>query len=157
MAIMSLFSVSYAMAQQPQWTTYYVTEQVGQDYSDQYLFKFDWTNKYYFFDSDSEDASKGLLKNYKENGNKKSFDVYYDGSVSSNKYCSAEFVTNENNTWSVTISMVGQDGKTYTSTYNLSDKEPKKSGEGGIERKNPKDLLKGGVDKVTNVFKKKDK
>ncbi len=157
-AILALCSMSYVMAQSVQWTIYYPTEQEGQEYPDTYWFKIDWTNKYFFLDSDSEDEQLNPIKNYKESGNKRTFDVYYTQSVGGSKYCSAEFVTNEDKTWSITIVQTDDDGTVYKRTYKLSDKEPAKGSDGGgIERKSPRDLLKGGVNKVTNVFKKKDK
>ena len=42
MAVMALISVSYASAQ---WKTYYVLEQVGEEYPGQSFFKIDWNNK----------------------------------------------------------------------------------------------------------------
>ncbi|MBR5138123.1 MAG: hypothetical protein IKV12_01070 [Alistipes sp.] len=158
-AFMALFSMAYASAQTVQWTIYYPIEQEGQEYPDTYWFKIDWTNKYFFLDSDSEDETLCPMKNLKENGNKKTFDVYYTQSVGGGKYCSAEFVTNEDNSWTLTVIQTGEDGNIWKRTYKLSDKEPKKSGGddngGGIERKSPRDLVKGGVNKVTGVFKKK--
>ena len=155
-AFMALFSMAYASAQTAQWTIYYPIEQEGQEYPDTYWFKIDWTNKYFFLDSDDVDEQANPMKNYKESGNKKTFDVHYIRS--NHKYCSAEFVTNEDNSWTLTVIQTGDDGKIYKRTYKLSDKEPKKSGSSGSaggERKTPKDLVKGGVSKVTGVFKKK--
>lgn len=157
-AFMALFSMAYASAQTVQWTIYYPIEQEGQEYPDTYWFKIDWTNKYFFLDSDNEEATLCPMKNIKENGNKKTFDVYYVPSVSTDKYGSVEFVTNEDNSWTLTVIQTGDDGKIYKRTYKLSDKEPKKSGSSGSasgEKKTPKDLVKGGVSKVTGVFKKK--
>ena len=41
-------------------------------------------------------------------------------------------------------------------TFGLSDKKPLKDAVRDA-RRDPKELLKGGVDKISNVFKKKDK
>ena len=162
LAFMALFSMTYAMAQSAQWTVYYPIEQEGQEYPDTYWYKIDWTNNYFFLDSDSEDETLCPIKNLKESGNKKTFDVYYTQSVGGGKYCSAEFITNGEKSWTITITQTGGDGTIYKRTYKLSDKEPAKKyddndsgsgNEGGGNK--PKNILKKGVGKVTGLFKKK--
>jgi hypothetical protein len=150
-AFVAVISMSQASAE---WKTYYVQEQVGQEYPDQNFFKIDWTNKYFFLDSDSEDETLCPMKNYKESGNKKTFDVYYAPSVSSDKYCSVEFSTAEDGKITLVQSMLGEGGKTMKRTYILTDKKPMKDAINDA-RRDPKQLIKGGVEKVTNVFKKK--
>ena len=108
---MALFSMAYASAQTAQWTIYYPIEQEGQEYPDTYWFKIDWTNKYFFLDSDDVDEQANPMKNYKESGNKKTFDVHYIRS--NHKYGSVEFVTNEDNSWTLTVIQTGDDGKIY--------------------------------------------
>jgi hypothetical protein len=160
-AIVALCSMSYVMAQSVQWSVYYPTEQEGQEYPDTYWFKIDWTNKYFFLDSDSEDETMCPMKNLKESGNKKTFDVYYTKSVGGGKYCSAEFITNGDKSWTITIIQTVDEG-TFKRTYKLADKEPAKKyndddnggGNEGVGNK-PKNILKKGVGKVTGLFKKK--
>lgn len=148
MLFVALFSMSYASAQ---WKTYYILEQVGVEYPSQSYFKIDWNNKLFFLDSDSEDETKCPIKNLKESGNKKSFDVYYTPSVGGGKHCSIEFSSSEDGKWTLVQKLPG--GK---QTFILSDKKPMKDAIRDA-RKDPKELIKGGVDKVTNLFKKKDK
>ncbi|MBR4402542.1 MAG: hypothetical protein IKT29_03325 [Flavobacteriales bacterium] len=151
-ALMTFFTVSYASAQ---WTTYYVVEQEGEEYPSQSFFKIDWSAKYFFLDSDSEDETKCPMKNFKESGGKKTFDVYYTKSVGGGKYCSVVFVTDANGKMTLTQTMPGEGGKTLKMTYILSDKKPMKDAAGDVKN-NPKGLLKGGVDKVKGLFKKKN-
>jgi hypothetical protein len=153
LAFMLLFSISYASAQQ--WKDYYVVEEVGQENASAYWFRIDWDNNYFFLDSDSEDETLCPIKNLKVNGNKKTFDVYYTQSVGGGKYCSVEFTTAEDGKMTLTLIMRGENGQTYKPTYIVSDKKPLKGSGGGDARKDPKELIKGGVDKVTNLFKKK--
>ncbi len=149
LAIVAFCSISHAAAQQ--WQDYYVVEEVGQENASVYWFRIDWDNNYFFLDSDSEDETKCPMKNLKVNGNKKTFDVYYTQSVGGGKFCSIEFITEGDGKYKIT-----QIIDNYKATYILSDKKPLKGG-GDDARKNPKELIKGGVDKVTNLFKKKDK
>lgn len=156
LAIVAFCSISYVQAQQ--WKDYYVVEEVGQEDASAYWFRIDWDNKYFFMDSDSEDEQKAPIKNYRENGNKRSFDVYYPAIAGGGKYCSVEFTTAEDGKMTLTLILPGENGQTYKPTYIVSDKKPLKGGgNGGDARKDPKELIKGGVDKVTNLFKKKDK
>ena len=153
MAVMALISVSYASAQ---WQTYYVLEQVGEEYPGQSFFKIDWNNKFFFLDSDSEDETKCPMKNYKESGNTKTFDVYYTQSVGGGKYCSCTFSVADDGKITLVQVLPGENGKSLKFTYILSDKKPAKDAINDA-RKDPKELIKGGLDKVANVFKKKDK
>ena len=161
LAFMALYAMTNAMAQSAQWTVYYPIEQEGQEYPDTYWYKIDWTNKYFFLDSDSEDETMCPMKNLKESGNKKTFDVYYTKSVGGGKYCSVEFITNGDKSWTITIIQTVDEG-TFKRTYKLSDKEPAKKyndddnggGNEGVGNK-PKNILKKGVGKVTGLFKKK--
>ena len=89
--VVAVCSISYASAQQ--WTDYYVVEEVGQENASAYWFRIDWDGKYFFMDSDSEDEQMAPMKNYKESGNKRTFDVHYAASVGGDKYCSVEFIT----------------------------------------------------------------
>ena len=147
LAIAMLASISIASAG---WTNYYIIENVGN--APTRKLKIDWENKYFFLDSDSEDETKCPIKNLKTNGNTKTFDVYYTTLVGGGKYCSVKFTTDEENKFTITLTQSGG----YKETFVISDKKPLKDAIRDA-RTNPKELLKGGVDKISNVFKKKEK
>ena len=142
-----LFSLSYASAA---WKTYYIIENRENAMSD--IFKIDWENNFFFLDSDSEDETKCPIKNLKTNGNTKTFDVYYTSSVGGGKFCSVKFTTGEDGKFTLTQTLTG--GQKIT--FGLSDKKPVKDAVRDA-RTNPKELIKGGVEKISNVFKKKEK
>lgn len=143
LAFVLLFSASYASAA---WKTYYIVENRENAVSD--IFKIDWENNFFFLDSDSEDETKAPIRNLKTNGNTKTFDVYYTKSVGGGKYCSIAFITGEDGKFTITQTLTGG----AKLTFGLSDKKPLKDAV-----RDPKELLKGGVEKISNVFKKKDK
>lgn len=147
MVVVTLLTMSYASAQ---WKTYYVVEQVGQENPYMSYFKIDWNNKFFFLDSDSEDETKCPMKNFKESGNKKTFDVYYTPSVGGGKHCSVVFETDADG--KMTLTQILSGGK---QTYIISDKKPLKSAAGDSKGES-KGFLKGGVDKVKGIFKKKN-
>ena len=147
LTFMLLFTVFYASAE---WTTYYIVEDKGGcAMSDR--FKIDWENKYFYLDSDSEDETKSPIKNLKTNGNTKSFDVYYCAMAGGGKFCSIQFTTEAEGKYTLVQTIQGT-----KMTFGLSDKKPTKDAIRDA-RKDPRELIKGGVDKITNVFKKKDK
>ena len=127
-------------------------EEVGQEDASAYWFRIDWDNNYFFLDSDSEDETLCPMKNLKVNGTTKTFDVYYTKSVGGGKYCGVEFSAPEDGKMTLTLIMLGENGQTYKPTYIVSDKKPLK-----YAMSDPKELLKGVVDKVANLFKNKDK
>lgn len=146
MAFIAIASVSYASAE---WTTYYVVEQVGQEYSAFSTFKIDWENKYFFLDSDSEDETKGPIKALKTNGNKKTFNVHYTKVLNEEFFFSAEFVTDGEGKFTLTQNIDGN-----KRTFILTDKKP--AGTAIKEaRQNPGTLIKDGFGKVSDFIKKK--
>ena len=142
-----LFSLSYASAA---WKTYYIVENRENAMSD--TFKIDWENNFFFLDSDSEDETKAPIRNLKTNGDTKTFDVDYTKSDGGGKYCSVKFTTGEDGKFTLTQTLAGG----HKLTFGLSDKKPLKDAMRDA-RRDPKELLKGGVEKISNVFKKKDK
>ena len=72
MAAMFLATAIYASAE---YKEYYILEQVGQEHPELYSVKIDWDNKFFFIEGDGE--NDGPIKNYKESGNKRTFDAYY--------------------------------------------------------------------------------
>ena len=151
LAMVTLFAVSYASAE---WKTYYALEQVGQEYPNPSIFKVDWAKKLFFVDGDSPEETSCPIKNYKENGNKRTFDVYYTSHVGGGIYFSGEFVTEADG--KITFTQILNDRKTQKITYILTDKKPLKDAVNDA-RRDPKELLKGGIEKASNLFKKKDK
>lgn len=162
--LMSLFFAStlYVSAQ---YQTYYVVEQVGEKGSAFGNFKFDWTGKKFFFESDSPDENDGLIKNFKESGNKRTFDVY-PAPISGvdRKAFSAEFTTDGNDRY--TFTQIHSNGTKHT--YILTTQEPKGSSNAasanpqigsGKSVPAPEDKAESGVKKALNkglgVFKKK--
>lgn len=147
LTIAVLCSVSYVSAQQ--WQNYYVVEEEGQENASAYWFRIDWNGKYFFMDSDSEDEQKAPIKNYKESGNKRTFDVYYTSQAGGEKFCSVEFITESDSKFKL-IQTIGE----VKMSYILSPKEPSKSGS------NPSTSESGGklnvnkaLDKI-NILKK---
>ena len=155
--VVAVCSISYASAQQ--WTDYYVVEEVGQENASAYWFRIDWDGKYFFLDSDSEDEQLAPMKNYKESGNKRTFDVHYAASVGGDKYCSVEFITEGDGKFKLTQTHLNN----WKPTYILSLKKPSKSGTdygSGSEVSSPAEEGKSKVGKALNKinpFKKKKK
>ena len=154
--LVSLASMPYIFAQE--WNAYYVVEEVGQKEASAYWFKIDWKNKLYFLDSDSEDETKGVMKNYKEEGKKKSFDVHYPASAGiKEKLWSIEFTTEEGED---KYSIVQTLPNGHKAKFILSTQEPKKDSDNSVpgKVKSAKEDIKKGVNnalKKINVFKKK--
>ena len=149
LTFMLLSSISYASAK---WTTYYIVEQ-DEEFAVSDRFKIDWEDNFFFLDSDSEDETKAPIKNLKTNGNTKTFDVYYTPSVGGGKYCSVKFITEGEGKFTLIQTL---QGVSKSAKFGLSDKKPMKDAIRDA-RQNPKELIKGGVEKISNVFKKKDK
>lgn len=149
LVFMAVASVSYASAE---WTTYYVTEEVGQEYSAFSTFKIDWENKFFFLDSDSEDETKGPIKKMQVNGNKKTFNIHYSKVLNEDFYCSAEFTTEDQEKGKFTLTLIldGQGGSKIRKTFLLSNKKPLKE----IMR-DPGSSIKDGIGKVSDLIKKK--
>ena len=151
MVILALSVSYYASAE---WTTYYVLEQEGAEHPDWYSVKIDWDNNYFFLDSDSEDETKCPIKNLKANGTKKTFDVYYTKSVGGGRYCGVAFEDKGNNSFYITLYLVGEGGKNYEFVYRTTDKKPAKEALREA-RENPGALIKDGFGKVSDFIKKK--
>lgn len=164
LTVLFLVSALYASAQ---YQTYYVVEQVGEKGSAFGNFKFDWTGKKFFFESDSPDENDGLIKNFKENGNKRTFDVYTPSiGGETQKAFSAEFTTDGDDKYTFTQNY----SNGYKNTYILTTQEPKGSSSAAptepqigpkkvaSENGEPKDEesgVKKALNKGLSVFKKK--
>jgi len=163
MAAMLLVSAVFASAQ---YKTYYVVEQVGSEYSSFGRFRIDWEKKLFFLESDSEKENDGRIKNYKENGNKRTFDVWSSATgYSDEKIYSATFVTEGEGKYTMILAISPE----YKPEFKLSDVEPVSSRGGGesadgslkskINSKvgSVKDAIGKGVNKGLDALKNKKK
>lgn len=113
----ALFLVS-AFCASAQYKVYYTVEEVGMEYPRYYSFQIDWNNKLFFVEGDKH--NDGPIKNYKENGNSRSFDVYYDPSSGINeKLFSVNFTPDGGDMYTMILNMDG-----HKSTFKLSTTEP---------------------------------
>ena len=164
----ALLLASAAMAS-AQYKTYYVVEEVGSEYSAFGRFKIDWGKKLFFLESDSEKENDGRIKNYKENGNTRTFEVwssatgYYD-----EKIYSISFVTEGEGKYSMTLASTPE----FKREFKLSEVEPvssrgkeEKSAEEPASLKSKinskvgsvKDAIGKGVNKGLDALKNKKK
>ncbi|MBR4882246.1 MAG: hypothetical protein IKU18_00035, partial [Bacteroidales bacterium] len=81
---------------------------------------------------------------------------YYTPSVGGGLYFNGEFNTDADGKITLVQSMKNDRGGIMKLTYILSDKKPLKDAVKDA-RRDPKELLKGGIEKASNLFKKKDK
>lgn len=159
LAAMFLMTAVYASAQ---YQTYYVTEQLERDSPNVYMFKIDWNKKLFFLEGDNH--NDGPIKNYKENGNTRSFDVYYDPSSGLNELVfSVVFTTESESSFTLSTTYEG-----FKQTYKLSTTEPAgKIGEASAatsindkinaKTKSVKEAIGKGINKGLDALKKKDK
>ena len=148
LAFFCLFTATFAQAQ---YKSYYVVEFKGEGYSPYWKFDIDFAKKLFYLDSDSPSEQNGRMKNYKENGNKKTFDVWTPAESGVDmKVCSVEFTADEGDKYTLVHKMV--DGPTFT--YILSTEDPKSSpyGEDGVN--NPADKVKEKANSVKNAVSK---
>ena len=157
LAAMLFAAATLASAQN--YKEYFVQEEVGQEYPSWYSFKFDFDGKFFYHESDSEKEQNGIIRNYKENGNTRTFDVYPSAQSSlKGKSFSATFVTDSEKTF--TFTMVRPDG--YKGTFKLTTVKPRGSGgDSGNPIQNAKDKVnekvKGVLDKGLDAIKNKSK
>lgn len=162
LAAMFLMTAVYASAQ---YQTYYVVEQLERESPNVYKFKIDWNNKVFFLEGDKH--NDGPIKNYKENGNTRSFDVYYDPSSGLNELVfSVVFTTEAEGSFTLSTTYEG-----YKQTYKLSTTEPVDEEEEAeaapaatsvndkinAKTKSVKDAIGKGVAKGLDALKKKGK
>ena len=152
LAVLFVTSAVFASAQVAKYTDYYVTEDVGQENPSMYWIRIDWNNKFFFIDGDS--ANDGPIKNYKESGNKRTFDAWYPVESNINKKAySVVFVSDGDDKYTITLTIEG-----YTMTFKTTTKKPAGSGGG-----NPasdkiqamKDKIGQGINKGIDAMKKK--
>jgi hypothetical protein len=97
------------------------------------------------------------MKNYKESGNKRTFDVHYTASAGGEKYCSVEFITEGDGKFKLTQTHLNN----WKPTYILSLEKPSRSGSGsdsaiGSPAEEGKSKVGKALNKI-NPFKKKKK
>ena len=113
-AAMLLASALYASAD---YSRYYVTETVtGRD--GMYCIRIDWEGNLYELEGD---GNEGEIRNYKENGNQRTFDVYFDeGYGTKKKVLSVTFTTDTKDTFTITTVTPSNE----KSVYKCSSKDP---------------------------------
>ena len=114
MAFMLLASALYASAD---YSRYYVTETVsGRD--GMYCIRIDWDEKLYELEGD---GNEGEIRNLKENGNQRTFDVYFnDGYATMRKVLTVVFTTESKDTFTITTTTPSNE----KSVYKVSTKDP---------------------------------
>lgn len=153
LAVLLITSAVYASAQ---YKDYYITEEVGSSNPSMYWIRIDWNNKFFFIDGDGE--NDGPIKNYKESGNKRTFDAWYPvGSGINEKVYSVVFTDDGDNKY--TISLTLSNG--HKLTFKATTKKPVKSGGGGGSNsaqdkiQSMKDAVGKGLNKGVDAIKKK--
>ena len=148
LAVLFVTSAIFASAQQAKYTDYYVTEEVGQESASMYWIRIDWNNKFFFIDGDNH--NDGPIKNYKESGNKRTFDAWYAPSSGINKVAyKVVFVSDGDDKYTITLTIEG-----YTTTFKCTTKKP-----GGNPASDKiqamKDKIGQGINKGLDAMKKK--
>lgn len=154
MAAMLLVSTLYASAE---YKRYYVTETVsGSD--GMYCIRIDWDENLYELEGD---GNEGEIRNLKENGNQRTFDVYFDhGYGTKKKVLSVVFTTDSKDTFTITTITPSKE----KSVYKVSTKDPNGgygSGSSSIEEKIGekanaiKDAIGKGINKGIDAMKQK--
>ena len=134
-----------------QYQEYYILEQVGQENPSLYSIKIDWNNKFFFIEGDG--ANDGPIRNYKESGNKRTFDAYYPpetGLGNNAKAYSVVFVSDGEDKYTITMTMGSN-----TQTFKTTTKKPIKPGEGGNRVQSMKDAIGKGITNGIDALKKK--
>lgn len=149
MLLLFVVAIPYAQAKREKLMAYHIQEN-GSQGSYACRFWIDREEMKFYFDSDSEDESNMLIKNYKKTGDKETFDVYPEAAPST-KHCAITLGTadGKNNTIALKYDFGTQ---TYIVAVGSDDDKNAVSG-------NKSDENESGVKKVLNkglsVFKKK--
>ena len=153
LAALFVTSAVFASAQEAKYTDYYVTEEVGQESASMYWIRIDWDNKFFFIDGDNH--NDGPIKNYKESGNKRTFDAWYAPSSGINKVAyKVVFVSDGDDKYTITLTIEG-----YTTTFKCTTKKPGGAGGGGNAASDKiqamKEKIGHGINKGIDAMKKK--
>jgi hypothetical protein len=146
LAVSFFATAIYASAQ---YKEYYVLEQVGNEYPDLYSVKIDWDNKLFFIEGDGH--NDGPIKNYKESGNKRTFDAYYASTSGiKEKAYSVVFVSDGEEKYTITMTMNG-----HTMTFKTTTKKPRGAGGGSDRVQEMKETIGKGITNGIEALKKK--
>ena len=137
-AAMLFASALYASAE---YSRYYVTETVtGRD--GMYCIRIDWEEKLYELEGD---GNEGEIRNFKEDGNKRTFDVYFDeGYGTKKKVLSVVFITEDKDTFTITTTTPSNE----KSVYKVSTKDPH-----GWDDSTPSNSVAGKISEKANALK----
>ena len=153
-AVMMLASSMFAYAE---YSRYYVTETVkAADGSYLYCIRIDWQGKLYELEGD---GNEGEIRNFKETGNQRTFDVWFDeGYGTKKKVLSVVFTTDTKDTFTITLT----NPSNVKQVYKLSLKDPHGGDSGSsVESKLGekagaiKNAIGKGVNKGLDALKKK--
>lgn len=145
LAAMFLATAIYASAE---YKEYYILEQVGQEHPELYSVKIDWDNKFFFIEGDGE--NDGPIKNYKESGNKRTFDAYYPVKTGiKDKAYAVVFVSDGEDKYTISMTING-----YTMTFKATTKKPRGAG-GGDKIQEMKESIGKGISNGLDALKKK--
>jgi hypothetical protein len=147
LAVMFLATAFYASAQ---YQEYFTISQEGQEHPELYSIKIDWNNKYFFIEGDG--ANDGPIKNYKESGNKRTFDAYYpvESGIKSKAY-SVVFVSEGDDKYTISMTISG-----HKMVFNTTTKKPAGSGGGGKIQSIKESIGKGITDGIDALKKKQE-
>ena len=157
--VLAVLFATTAICASAQYTEYYTLEEEGQEYPSLYMFQIDWNNKLFFLEGDNH--NDGPIKNYKENGNVRTFDVYYAPSSGLNeKVYTVKFAPLEGEEYKLELNMNG-----YKAVYKVTTRKPAGRGSdsdsvnGKINAKaqSIKDAIGKGVSKGLDALKNKEK
>ena len=153
-AAMLFASALYASAE---YSRYYVTETVT-GRNGMYCIRIDWDEKLYELEGD---GNEGEIRNLKEDGNKRAFDVYFDeGYGTKKKVLSVVFTTEDKDTFTITTITPSNE----KSVYKCSSKDPYGQDDSGSssvrgkigEKANAlKDAIGKGINKGIDAMKQK--
>ena len=162
--LLAVVLLSTAFHASAEYKSYYVVEEVGMEYPSFWRFMIDWDAKLFFLESDSERENNGRILKYKEDGNKRTFEVWSSAEGGENlKIYSATFTTDGEGKYTLALVVNPE----YKPVFKLSDVEPNKEGSGddgkpaslkdkiNAKTNSVKDAIGKGVNKGLDALKKK--
>lgn len=159
--LLAVLFAATAICASAQYTAYYCIPDENGVEPEAYWFQIDWENKLFFVDGDSE--NDGPIKNYKESGNTRTFDVYYPPTSGiKDKLHSVKFVTEEGGFYRIHLTTHGG----VQMSFKLTTTKPSRGGgddensiNGKINAKTQsiKDAIGKGVSKGLDALKNKEK
>ena len=159
--LLAVLFAATAICASAQYTAYYCIPDENGVEPEAYWFQIDWENKLFFVDGDSE--NDGPIKNYKESGNTRTFDVYYPPTSGiKDKLYSVKFVTEEGGYYRIHLTTHGgvqMSCKLTTTKPSRGGGDDDNSINGKINAKaqSIKDAIGKGVSKGLDALKNKEK